>query len=290
MSVNEGLNDYSTTAASNTPAGSDNIGTDLDDHLRDIKKNLRTASQHSKGITEPTHYAGRTWYDTSGTASNWTILKISDGSAYIDLFDINISANTAYARTNPLSGVPTSRTISAGNALSGGGTLSSDRALSVANASTATITHTAAILNWTIDPFGRVIASSSAVTLATAAIMEDRSSTAHYVTPVRVKDHLGVAKFWVNCQASATASVTDSYNVSSVVRSAVGVYTINFTTAFNDAQYAVMPSCTRTTGALRCTHVVAWATGSCRIEVINGSGDLADPERINVIGFGYHAT
>jgi hypothetical protein len=290
MAVNEGIEDYG-AAAANTPAGSDNIGTDLDDHLRDIKKNLRFTSQQMKGATSPSHFMGRMWLNSSATATdNILPLAMSDGAAWIEYVDFNISANTAYARVNPLSAVPTSRTISAGNALSGGGTLSSDRALSVANASTATITHTAAILNWTIDPFGRVIASSSAVTLATAAIMEDRSSTAHYVTPVRVKDHLGVAKFWVNCQASATASVTDSYNVSSVVRSAVGVYTINFTTAFNDAQYAVMPSCTRTTGALRCTHVVAWATGSCRIEVINGSGDLADPERINVIGFGYHAT
>lgn len=44
MAVNEALSALSTTAASNTPAGTDSVGTDLDDHLRDIKKNIRFAS------------------------------------------------------------------------------------------------------------------------------------------------------------------------------------------------------------------------------------------------------
>ena len=44
MAVSENLTAYSTTASSNTPAGSDAVGTDLDDHIRDIKKNIRNAS------------------------------------------------------------------------------------------------------------------------------------------------------------------------------------------------------------------------------------------------------
>jgi hypothetical protein len=44
MAVNEHLSSYSTTASSNTPGGGDAIGTDLDDHLRDIKRNVRYAS------------------------------------------------------------------------------------------------------------------------------------------------------------------------------------------------------------------------------------------------------
>lgn len=42
MAVNESITDsYTTVAASNTPAGSDSIGSDLDDHLRDMKKNIK---------------------------------------------------------------------------------------------------------------------------------------------------------------------------------------------------------------------------------------------------------
>ena len=41
MAVNESLTaSYTTVASSNTPGGSTNIGSDLDDHLRDMKKNM----------------------------------------------------------------------------------------------------------------------------------------------------------------------------------------------------------------------------------------------------------
>jgi hypothetical protein len=45
MAVNETLDTYSIGASVNTPAGSDNVGTDLDDHLRDIKKNVSYAAR-----------------------------------------------------------------------------------------------------------------------------------------------------------------------------------------------------------------------------------------------------
>ena len=56
MAVNEALSGLSTTSASNTPAGSDSIGTDLDDHLRDIKKNIRFASNHPVQTAKTTAY------------------------------------------------------------------------------------------------------------------------------------------------------------------------------------------------------------------------------------------
>lgn len=51
MAVNEALNAYSTTAASNTPAGTDNVGSDLDDHLRDLKKNSAYAARFVEDAT-----------------------------------------------------------------------------------------------------------------------------------------------------------------------------------------------------------------------------------------------
>lgn len=44
MAVTEVLTDYDTTAANNTPAGSDAVGSNLDDHLRNMKMNTRFAS------------------------------------------------------------------------------------------------------------------------------------------------------------------------------------------------------------------------------------------------------
>ena len=44
---------------------------------------------------------------------------------------------------------------------------------------------------------------------------------------------------WVNFNGVTTVSVNASYNVSSVTRGTTGTYTINFTTAISDANYAV---------------------------------------------------
>ena len=44
-------------------------------------------------------------------------------------------------------------------------------------------------------------------------------------------------KAWVNFNGS-TAAIRASYNVSSVTRNAAGDYTVNFTTAFADTNYA----------------------------------------------------
>ena len=49
MAVTETISAYSTTANSNTPAGTDSVGPDLDNHLRDIKKNIRVAATHWSG-------------------------------------------------------------------------------------------------------------------------------------------------------------------------------------------------------------------------------------------------
>ncbi len=52
MAVNETLQSYDAdTPANNTPAGTDNVGTDLDAHLRDIKKNAKFAGDLRVGST-----------------------------------------------------------------------------------------------------------------------------------------------------------------------------------------------------------------------------------------------
>ena len=51
----------------------------------------------------------------------------------------------------------------------------------------------------------------------------------------------GSAKAWVNWNGTSGASpvIRASYNVSSVTRNGTGDYTVNFTNAFVDANYAV---------------------------------------------------
>lgn len=48
----------------------------------------------------------------------------------------------------------------------------------------------------------------------------------------------GIAKAWVNFNGVTTVTIRASFNVSSVTRNGTGDYTVNFTTAFADANYA----------------------------------------------------
>ena len=86
MAVNETLSGLSTTAASNTPAGTDSIGTDLDDHLRDIKKNIRFASNNPVQAAKITAYTvlavdHNTLLQVNATASAVTVTLLAAATA-----------------------------------------------------------------------------------------------------------------------------------------------------------------------------------------------------------------
>ena len=49
----------------------------------------------------------------------------------------------------------------------------------------------------------------------------------------------GSAKAWVNFNGTGTVAIRASFNVSSITDNGTGDYTINFTTAFADANYCV---------------------------------------------------
>ena len=49
----------------------------------------------------------------------------------------------------------------------------------------------------------------------------------------------GLAKAWVNFNGTGTVAIRASYNVSSITDNGVGDYTMNFTTALADANYAL---------------------------------------------------
>jgi len=49
----------------------------------------------------------------------------------------------------------------------------------------------------------------------------------------------GIAKAWVNFNGTGTVAINDSFNVSSITDNGTGDYTVNFTTAMPNANYAV---------------------------------------------------
>lgn len=59
-------------------------------------------------------------------------------------------------------------------------------------------------------------------------------------TPLQLEQ--GRAKAWVNFNGTGVVAIRDSYNVSSITDNGIGDYTVNFTTALNNANYTVIGS------------------------------------------------
>jgi hypothetical protein len=53
----------------------------------------------------------------------------------------------------------------------------------------------------------------------------------------------GSAKAWVNFNGTGTVAIRASFNVTSITDNGTGDYTLNFTTALQDANYSITGSC-----------------------------------------------
>ena len=113
------------------------------------------------------------------------------------------------------------------------------------------------------------------VELASSAEALALTATDRAISPARLKDSFGVTgsapmfacRAWVNFNGTGTVAIRASGNVSSITDNGTGDYTINFTTAMPDANYAVIPGAfgagasvvlrnplSQTTSAVRITH------------------------------------
>ena len=92
-------------------------------------------------------------------------------------------------------------------------------------------------------------------------------------------EQAGLAKAWVNFNGTGTVAIRSSYNVSSITDNGVGDYTVNFTTAMADANYAISGWCTAPASSLfflTQNPNTALAAGSARIATGYPS-TIADP-------------
>ena len=125
--------------------------------------------------------------------------------------------------------------------------------------------------------------TSGQVTLAAPAVAGTTTLTLPATTGTVLNDAtVGVCRAWVNYKGTATRAINASFNVSSVTFNATGDYTINFTTAMTDANYAAtfgyQGDSLVVTGNSRVVQIQTQAAGTCRVQTMaqGTGGSLVD--------------
>jgi len=98
----------------------------------------------------------------------------------------------------------------------------------------------------------------------------------------------GSAKAWVNFDGTGTVAIRDSFNVSSITDDATGRYTISFTNAMPDVNYAFSASVQdNSSGAefVAGRYAGTYATTALQVQVWNYAGTEHDTPIVNVIIF-----
>lgn len=90
---------------------------------------------------------------------------------------------------------------------------------------------------------------------------------------------------WVNFNGTGTVAIRASGNVSSITDNGTGDYTVNFTTAMQDANYATCMSAGSGVGSgdyIFGTLLFAPAAGSVKIRTVSNGGSIVDAGQVNI--------
>ncbi len=121
-------------------------------------------------------------------------------------------------------------------------------------------------------------------TLRVSTIQDTAGSNSS--TPAAIAN--GIAKAWVNFNGTSTVAIRASYNVSSITDNGTGDYTVNFTSAMADANYALggIPEFTNSRpDPMICIGPSGRATGSVRINVGMSNGLYMDSPTVCIAIF-----
>ena len=97
-----------------------------------------------------------------------------------------------------------------------------------------------------------------------------------------------VTKGWCHITGTGTASLDESFNVSSLVDNATGNFTINWDTDFSTATYSVSSDATEEGTGVLLSSCDTYAVGSVRCLTFTTSGTLTDPTTLSIMAIGDH--
>lgn len=251
---------HAASAIANTPAGGISA-TNVQDALNELDGDKQAvASKDASG-----GYPGLTlfklnmrnaantftsWFTNAATAARTWTLPDKDGTVAMtsDITGTNSGTNTGDNAVNTLySGLAASKQDASAKDASGGFaglTLFKINFKNAANTFTNFLTNaTTAARTWTFpDKDGTVAMTSDVPAQASTAEVLAESAVTKYISPDRLKNSERVAKAWVNFNGTGTVAIRDSVNVSSITDNGNGNWTVNFTSAMTDANYAAVAS------------------------------------------------
>lgn len=132
---------------------------------------------------------------------------------------------------------------------------------------------------------------------STSLQSKDATDNIALLTPVQLRYALNASgsapiyacRAWVNFNGTGTVAIRASGNVTSITDNGVGDYTVNFTTAMEDANYAVTTSghaSESTSAAGRVTEAYSYTVSSVKIVTgASSSGGVTDNAIVNVCIF-----
>jgi hypothetical protein len=169
------------------------------------------------------------------TLAATNLKNASSGSNNIVLNSDGTIGGTALATTSDVNGVNTTGTVTSGTT-------------SLVVASATGIAAGMFVVGEGITP-GTTVSSIASTTVTLSANANTTLSAdpvtfysaTKILTPAVVGSQL--CRAWVNFNGSSTVAIRAAFNVSSITDHGTGDYTVNFTTAFADANYAVAGHC-----------------------------------------------